>query len=139
MTNNNDKNLAICYLNSMGRSPDAVSIDQQRESARKYAADHGLTIAREYTEQHIPGLKRKSELKRMLDELDEIHPVALIIWGTNLLSRKPFDLAMIKRVLRGAACEIHTILKPDPGNVEDVYLMEVLLNTLVRYPINCSI
>lgn len=139
MTKKDDNGLAICYYNSFPGCKNDVSIEQQREAAHRYAADKGLTIVREYEDRYIPGLKRDAEYRRMLAELDMIHPVALIIWGTDRISHKPFEIAMMKQAIREANCGIHTIIKPDPGNTDEVYLMETLLNTMTKYPFNCPL
>ena len=40
----NDNNKAVCYYRYSSTAQNEASIEQQREAARKYAAEHPLTI-----------------------------------------------------------------------------------------------
>lgn len=129
----NDNNWAITYYRALPNLPNDISINLQRAAAQRYAAANGYRIVREYEDRFTPGLNVGTGLKHMLAELDEVLPAALIVWGTDRMSRRPFELAMAKRAIRDAGCQIHCLTEPDPGASSEVALMVALLDVMTEF------
>ena len=101
----NDNNLAIAYYRFSSHSQNEASIDQQRESAHRYAKEHGYKIIAEYEDRGISGTTdRRPGYQRMLAEVKVLKPAILILWKVDRLGRDAVELGIKKRYLRENGC-----------------------------------
>lgn len=96
----NDNNLAIAYYHFSSHSHNEASIDQQRETAQRYASDKGYhDNHKEYAAAAISGTTSdKPQYQLMLSEINKMRPAALILWKTpNRLGSDKYELVDAKR------------------------------------------
>lgn len=130
----NDNNLAIAYYRYSSHSQNEASIDQQRELAHEWADAHGLKIVREYEDAAISGTKEdRPGFQLMLSEVAKIRPNTLIAWKTDRLGRDKYVLAMAKKTIRDAGCEIHLLAENIPTDTAEGILIEGLMEALAEY------
>lgn len=130
----NDNNLAIAYYRFSSSAQNEASIDQQREVAQKYAAEKGFKIIKEYSDAAMTGTNDdRPEFQLMLFEVSKIRPAALIVWKTDRLGRDRYDLAIAKKRIRDAGCEIHYVAEAMPSNSPEAALMEGLLESMAEF------
>ena len=130
----NDNNMAIAYYRFSSHSQNEASIDQQREAAQKYAAAKGYTIVREYEDRAISGTTEdRPGFQRMLAEVGKMRPAALIMWKTDRLGRDRYTLAMAKKTIRDAGCQIHLVAEAVPEDSPEASLMEGLLESMAEF------
>lgn len=130
----NDNNLAIAYYRFSSHSQNEASIDQQRELAHAWADAHGLTIVREYEDAAISGTKEdRPGFQLMLSEVAKIRPSTLIMWKTDRLGRDKYVLAMAKKEIRDAGCEIHLLAENIPTEGPEGILVEGLMDAMAEY------
>ena len=130
----NDNNLAIAYYRFSSHSQNEASIDQQREAAQRYAAAKGFTIVREYQDRAISGTtEERPGFQCMLSEVGKIRPAALIMWKTDRLGRDRYTLAMAKKTIRDAGCQIHLVAEAVPEDSPEATLMEGLLESMAEF------
>lgn len=111
----NDNNLAIAYYRFSSHSQNDASIDQQRELAHEWADAHGFKIVQEYEDAAISGTTdARPGFQQMLSEVAKIRPHTLIMWKTDRLGRDKYVLAMAKKKIRDAGCEIHLLAEHIP-------------------------
>lgn len=110
----NDNSLAVAYYRFSSHSQNELSIDQQKEMAQSYANGHGFRIIAEYEDKATTGTttERRDGYKKMMSELAQLHPSALIIWKTDRSGRDRYELTDARRRLRDAGCRIHTVAEP---------------------------
>ncbi len=130
----NDNNLAIAYYRFSSHSQNEASIDQQREAAQKYAAAKGYTIVKEYEDRAISGTTEdRPGFQLMLSEVGRMRPAALIMWKTDRLGRDRYTLAMAKKTIRDAGCQIHLVAEAVPDDSPEATLMEGLLESMAEF------
>lgn len=130
----NDNNIAIAYYRFSSHSQNEASIDQQREAAQKYAAAKGYTIVREYEDRAISGTTEdRPGFQLMLAEVGKMRPAALIMWKTDRLGRDRYTLAMAKKTIRDAGCQIHLVAEAVPEDSPEASLMEGLLESMAEF------
>ena len=130
----NDNNLAIAYYRYSSHSQNEASIEQQRELAHEWADAHGLKIVREYEDAAISGTKEdRPGFQLMLSEVAKIRPNTLIAWKTDRLGRDKYVLAMAKKTIRDAGCEIHLLAENIPTDTAEGILIEGLMEALAEY------
>lgn len=130
----NDNNLAIAYYRFSSHSQNEASIDQQREAAQKYAAAKGFTIVKEYEDRAISGTTEdRPGFQLMLSEVGKMRPAALIMWKTDRLGRDRYTLAMAKKTIRDAGCQIHLVAEAVPEDSPEASLMEGLLESMAEF------
>lgn len=130
----NDNNLAIAYYRYSSHSQNEASIEQQRELAHEWADAHGLKIVREYEDAAISGTKEdRPGFQLMLSEVAKIRPNTLIAWKTDRLGRDKYVLAMAKKTIRDARCEIHLLAENIPTDTAEGILIEGLMEALAEY------
>ena len=130
----NNNNLAIAYYRYSSHSQNELSIDQQRAQAQKYAETHGLQIVREYEDKALTGTNDdRPGFQQMLSDVGKIKPAALILWKTDRLGRDRYDLAIAKKKIRDAGCEIHYIAEALPTSTPEASLMEGLLESMAEF------
>lgn len=130
----NDNNLAIAYYRFSSHSQNDASIDQQKELAHAWADAHGLTIVKEYEDAAISGTKEdRPGFQLMLSEVAKIRPSTLIMWKTDRLGRDKYVLAMAKKEIRDAGCEIHLLAENIPTEGPEGILVEGLMDAMAEY------
>ena len=123
----NDNNLAIAYYRYSSHSQNEASIEQQRELAHEWAD-------REYEDAAISGTKEdRPGFQLMLSEVAKIRPNTLIAWKTDRLGRDKYVLAMAKKTIRDAGCEIHLLAENIPTDTAEGILIEGLMEALAEY------
>ena len=121
----NDNNLAIAYYRFSSHSQNDASIDQQRELAHEWADAHGFKIVQEYEDAAISGTTdARPGFQQMLSEVAKIRPHTLIMWKTDRLGRDKYVLAMAKKKIRDAGCEIHLLAEHIPTEGPEGVLIE---------------
>ena len=99
----NDNNKAVCYYRYSSTAQNEASIEQQREAARKYAAEHGYHIIHEYEDPHQTGTNdNRPQFKKMLQDIQNSRPAVLIMWKTDRLARDDDVFYTSKAALREA-------------------------------------
>lgn len=130
----NDNNLAIAYYRFSSHSQNEASIDQQRELAHAWADAHGFRIVKEYEDAAISGTtENRPGFQLMLSEVAKIRPRALIMWKTDCLGRDKYVLAMAKKKIREAGCEIHLLAESIPTEGPEGVLIEGLMDAMAEY------
>ena len=130
----NDNNLAIAYYRFSSHSQNDASIDQQRDLAHEWADAHGLKIVREYEDAAISGTTdARPGFQQMLSEVAKIRPHTLIMWKTDRLGRDKYVLAMAKKKIRDAGCEIHLLAENIPTEGPEGVLIEGLMEAMAEY------
>ena len=130
----NDNNLAIAYYRFSSHSQNEASIDQQRELAREWADAHGFKIVQEYEDAAISGTTdARPGFQQMLSEVAKIRPHTLIMWKTDRLGRDKYVLAMAKKKIRDAGCEIHLLAEHIPTEGPEGVLIEGLMEAMAEY------
>lgn len=130
----NNNNMAIAYYRFSSHSQNEASIDQQREAAHKYAAQKGLNIVKEYEDRGISGTTEdRPGFQLMLSEVGRMRPAALIMWKTDRLGRNRYTLAMAKKAIRDAGCQIHLVAEAVPEDSPEGTLMEGLLESMAEF------
>ncbi|MEY8282199.1 recombinase family protein, partial [Oscillospiraceae bacterium 52-8] len=69
----------------------------------------------------------------MLSEVAKIRPNTLIAWKTDRLGRDKYVLAMAKKTIRDAGCEIHLLAENIPTDTAEGILIEGLMEALAEY------
>ena len=130
----NDNNLAIAYYRFSSHSQNDASIDQQRELAHEWADAHGFKIVQEYEDAAISGTTdARPGFQEMLSEVAKIRPHTLIMWKTARLGRDKYVLAMAKKKIRDAGCEIHLLAENIPTEGPEGVLIEGLMEAMAEY------
>ena len=130
----NDNNLAIAYYRFSSHSKNDASIDQQRELAHEWADAHGFKIVQEYEDAAISGTTdARPGFQQMLSEVAKIRPHTLIMWKTDRLGRDKYVLAMAKKKIRDAGCEIHLLAEHIPTEGPEGVLIEGLMEAMAEY------
>ena len=130
----NDNNLAIAYYRFSSHSQNEASIDQQRELAHAWADAHGFKIVKEYEDAAISGTTEdRPGFQQMLSEVAKIRPRVLIMWKTDRLGRDKYVLAMAKRTIRDAGCEIRLLAENIPTDGPEGVLIEGLMDAMAEY------
>ena len=130
----NDNNLAIAYYRFSSHSQNDASIDQQRELAHEWADAHGFKIVKEYEDAAISGTTdARPGFQQMLSEVAKIRPHTLIMWKTDRLGRDKYVLAMAKKKIRDAGCEIHLLAEHIPTEGPEGVLIEGLMEAMAEY------
>lgn len=130
----NDNNLAIAYYRFSSHSQNDASIDQQRELANEWADAHGFKIVQEYEDAAISGTTdARPGFQQMLSEVAKIRPHTLIMWKTDRLGRDKYVLAMAKKKIRDAGCEIHLLAENIPTKGPEGVLIEGLMEAMAEY------
>ena len=76
---------------------------------------HGFKIVQEYEDAAISGTTdARPGFQQMLSEVAKIRPHTLIMWKTDRLGRDKYVLAMAKKKIRDAGCEIHLLAEHIP-------------------------
>ena len=124
----NDNNIAITYLRYSSHAQNDASIEQQRELAEQLANDKGLTIVKHFEDRAISGrTENRPGFQSMLSEIGKIKPAALITWKTDRLGRDRYTLAITKRTIRDAGCQIHYVSDIDPDDSPESAIIEGVL------------
>lgn len=130
----NDNNLAIAYYRFSSHSKNDASIDQQRELAHEWADAHGFKIVQKYEDAAISGTTdARPGFQQMLSEVAKIRPHTLIMWKTDRLGRDKYVLAMAKKKIRDAGCEIHLLAEHIPTEGPEGVLIEGLMEAMAEY------
>lgn len=130
----NDNNLAIAYYRFSPHSQNDASIDQQRELAHEWADAHGFKIVQEYEDAAISGTTdARPGFQQMLSEVAKIRPHTLIMWKTDRLGRDKYVLAMAKKKIRDAGCEIQLLAEHIPTEGPEGVLIEGLMEAMAEY------
>lgn len=130
----NDNNIAIAYYRFSSHSQNEASIDQQRELAHAWADAHGFKIVKEYEDAAISGTtENRPGFQQMLSEVAKIRPRVLIMWKTDRLGRDKYVLAMAKRTIRDAGCEIRLLAENIPTDGPEGVLIEGLMDAMAEY------
>lgn len=130
----NDNNLAIAYYRFSSHSQNEASIEQQRELAHEWADAHGFKIVQEYEDAAISGTTdARPGFQQMLSEVAKIRPHTLIMWKTDRLGRDKYVLAMAKKKIRDAGCEIHLLAEHIPTEGPEGVLIEGLMEAMAEY------
>lgn len=130
----NDNNLAIAYYRFSSHSQNEASIDQQRDLAHEWADAHGFKIVKEYEDAAISGTTdARPGFQQMLSEVAKIRPHTLIMWKTDRLGRDKYVLAMAKKKIRDAGCEIHLLAEHIPTEGPEGVLIEGLMEAMAEY------
>ena len=130
----NDNNLAIAYYRFSSHSQNDASIDQQRDLAHEWADAHGFKIVQEYEDAAISGTTdARPGFQQMLSEVAKIRPHTLIMWKTDRLGRDKYVLAMAKKKIRDAGCEIHLLAEHIPTEGPEGVLIEGLMEAMAEY------
>lgn len=130
----NDNNLAIAYYRFSSHSQNDASIYQQRDLAREWADAHGFKIVQEYEDAAISGTTdARPGFQQMLSEVAKIRPHTLIMWKTDRLVRDKYVLAMAKKKIRDAGCEIHLLAENIPTEGSEGVLIEGLMEAMAEY------
>ena len=130
----NDNNLAIAYYRFSSHSQNDASIDQQRELAHEWADAHGFKIVQEYEDAATSGTTdARPGFQQMLSEVAKIRPHTLIMWKTDRLGRDKYVLAMAKKKIRDAGCEIHLLAEHIPTEGPEGVLIEGLMEAMAEY------
>ena len=69
----------------------------------------------------------------MLSEVAKIRPHTLIMWKTDRLGRDKYVLAMAKKKIRDAGCEIHLLAENIPTEGPEGVLIEGLMEAMAEY------
>lgn len=69
----------------------------------------------------------------MLSEVAKIRPRVLIMWKTDRLGRDKYVLAMAKRTIRDAGCEIRLLAENIPTDGPEGVLIEGLMDAMAEY------
>ena len=129
----NDNNIAIAYYRFSSHSQNEASIDQQRELAHAWADAHGFKIVKEYEDAAISGTtENRPGFQQMLSEVAKIRPRVLIMWKTDRLGRDKYVLAMAKRTIRDAGCEIRLLAENIPTDGPEGVLIEGLMDAMAQ-------
>jgi hypothetical protein len=90
---------AVMYLRVASAQDDLGAVDRQREGCQRIAAQHGLSVVREYIDQGRPArLQQQIELQRLLTDLAEHRDVGhVVIFDYARLAR---DLASLDGIIR---------------------------------------
>ena len=130
----NNNNLAIAYYRYSSHAQNEASIEQQRESAEKYAAGHGFVIMKEYADAALSGTSDdRPQFQLMLSEVGRIRPAVLIVWKTDRIARNRVDSALAKKTIRDAGCVIHYVAEAIPQETPEGALFEGLLESMAEF------
>lgn len=107
----NRQHRAVLYIRVASAQDDLGAIDHQREGCRRIAAEHGLTIVREYVDAARPArLPHQIELQRLLDELHQRRDAAfVVVWDYARLARDLTSLDDILRRIHACDAEVATM------------------------------
>lgn len=95
---------------------------------------HGFKILQEYEDAAISGTTdARPGFQQMLSEIAKIRPHTLIMWKTDRLGRDKYVLAMAKKKIRDAGCEIHLLAEHIPTEGPEGVLIEGLMEAMAEY------
>ncbi|MBP3894474.1 MAG: recombinase family protein, partial [Atopobiaceae bacterium] len=130
----NDNNLAIAYYRYSSAAQNEASIEQQRESAHKYAEARGFTIVQEYEDAGISGRRAdRPGFQLMLSEVGDIKPSTLILWKTDRLARDQALASFAKKMIRDAGCDIEYVAETTPDDTPEGRLIEGIFDSLAEF------
>lgn len=88
----------------------------------------------EYEDAAISGTTdARPGFQQMLSEVAKIRPHTLIMWKTDRLVRDKYVLAMAKKKIRDAGCEIHLLAENIPTEGSEGVLIEGLMEAMAEY------
>ena len=94
----------------------------------------GFKIVQEYDDAAISGTTdARPGFQQMLSEVAKIRPHTLIMWKTDSLGRDKYVLAMAKKKIRDAGCEIHLLAENIPTEGPEGVLIEGLMEAMAEY------
>ncbi len=73
---------------------------------------------------HIRTKEDRPGFQLILSEVAKIRPNTLIAWKTDRLGRDKYVLAMAKKTIRDAGCEIHLLAENIPTDTAEGILIE---------------
>lgn len=89
---------------------------------------------KEYEDAAISGTTEdRPGFQQMLSEVAKIRPRVLIMWKTDRLGRDKYVLAMAKRTIRDAGCEIRLLAENIPTDGPEGVLIEGLMDAMAEY------
>lgn len=104
--------VAIYARISQDREGAGLGIERQLTDCRAEAARLGWTVAEEYVDDDISAYsgKRRPAYERMLDDLQEGHRDAIIVWHIDRLHRRPIELEELARTCeRAGVTDLRTV------------------------------
>lgn len=88
----------------------------------------------EYEDAAISGTTdARPGFQQMLSEVAKIRPHTLIMWKTDRLGHDKYVLAMAKKKIRDAGCEIHLLAENIPTEGPEGVLIEGLMEAMAEY------
>lgn len=123
----------VLYTRYSSHSQRDVSIDQQIEECKRYAASHGLTIIRIYADRALSGTNdKRPDFQQMIQDSKKLQFKYVIVYSLDRFARNRQDSAIYKRQLRQSGVKVLSAtenITADPAGI----LMEGLLESLNEY------
>ena len=124
---------AVIYARYSSHAQRDVSIDQQIDSCRSFAARGGIEIADTYIDRAISGTSdRRPAFQRMIADAKDRRWQYVIVYTLDRFSRDRYDSAVYKRQLRNCGVKVLSAMEQitdDPTGV----IMESILEGYAEY------
>ena len=132
---------AVAYARYSSAGQRDVSIEQQLNDIRAYAAREGYNIVHEYADHAKSGYKRtdkRTAFGQMLDAVDSGAFDTVLVWKVDRFGRSREDSAVCKGRLRRRGVRVVYVMEPIPDGSAGVLLEGMLEATAEWYSVNLS-
>jgi len=125
---------AVVYARYSSHRQGEQSIEGQLSEARRYAAEHGLTIIHEYADRAQSGRSdSREQFQLMLSDATKKAFQALIVWKTDRIGRNKEEIALNKYHLKKNDVKIHYIAEYIPDTPEGIILESIIEGMAAYY------
>jgi len=125
---------AAIYARYSSHRQGEQSIEGQLAEAHKYAAEHDMTVVREYVDRAMTGKNdNREQFQLMLADAAKKAFDALIIWKTDRIGRNKEEIALNKYHLRKNGVKIFYIAEFIPDTPEGIILESVIEGMAAYY------
>nr|DAP57128.1 MAG TPA: integrase [Caudoviricetes sp.]DAZ82718.1 MAG TPA: integrase [Caudoviricetes sp.] len=131
--------LAAVYTRYSSHNQGEQSIEGQLAAARRYAAEHGYTIVREYTDRAKSGRTDDREaFQQMLRDTAKKQFSVIILWKVDRFGRNREEIAINKMKCRKNGVRVEYVAEQIPDSPEGVILESVLEGFAEYYSLQLS-
>lgn len=118
---------AIAYYRYSSHKQGEQSIEGQQAAAKKWAAENGYVIVKEYADRAMTGTNDdRQQFQMMFREMERLHPAALILWKVDRMGRNKEEIAFNKYKCKKNGVKVVYTAENIPDTPEGVILESVL-------------
>lgn len=139
MTNNTKNEMAVVYARFSSNRQQETSIEGQLSAARKYAAEKGYTIVREYCDRAKTGTNdNREEFQKMLSDCAKKQFSVIIVWKVDRFGRNREEITFNKYRAKKNGVRVEYVAENVTDGPEGVILESVLEGMAEYYSLQLS-